>query len=66
MGKVVTHHLNIVIISVKYSCKIRFQISKLWAGHVSAARSCCDIDLQGSDPNVARDMSSQCGDHFVK
>ena len=29
-----------------------------------AARSCCDLELQGSDPNVARDMSSQYGDHF--
>jgi len=31
-----------------------------------AARSCCDLDLQGSDPNVARDMSSQYGDHICK
>jgi len=29
-----------------------------------AARSCCDLDLQGSDENVARNMSSQYGDHF--
>jgi hypothetical protein len=31
-----------------------------------AARSCCDLDLQGSDPNVARDTSSQYGDHFCE
>ena len=29
-----------------------------------ATRSCCDLDLQGSNPNDARDMSSQYGDHF--
>ena len=39
------------------------QITKLWAGHDYAARSCCDLDLQGSDPNLARDKSSQYGDH---
>ena len=26
---------------------------KLWAGHDFASRSCGDLDLQGSDPNVA-------------
>ena len=26
--------------------------------------SCCDLDLQGSDPNFRRNMSSQYGDHF--
>ena len=31
-----------------------------------AARSCCDIDLQGSDQNLACDMSSQYGDHFCE
>ena len=36
----------------------------LWAVNNFAERSCCDIDLQGSDPNVAHDMSSQYGDHF--
>jgi hypothetical protein len=39
---------------------------KLWAGHDFAARSCCDLDLQGSDPNVARNMLSQYGDYSVK
>ena len=24
----------------------------LWAGHDFAARSCCDLDLQGGDPNL--------------
>jgi len=33
-------------------------------GHDFAARSCSDLDLQSSDPNVARDTSSQYGDHF--
>ena len=65
-AKVVRHQFNIVIISVKYSCKIRLQIKKLWAGHVFAAMSCCDIDLQGSDPNVVCDMASQYGNHFCE
>jgi len=34
------------------SFKIRLQITKLWAGHNFAARSCCDLKLQGSDPNL--------------
>jgi len=42
------------------------QKSKLWAGHEFAAGSCCDFDLQDSDQNVARDMSSQYGDHFCE
>jgi len=37
---------------------------KLWAGHDFAARSCCDLDLQGRDPNFARDTLSQYDDHF--
>ena len=45
-----------VIISMKY----------FWAGHNFAARSCCDLDLQGSDPNVVRDTSSQYGDEFCE
>ena len=40
------------------SLKIRYQITKLWAGHHNAARSCCDLELQGSNPNVAHDTSS--------
>jgi len=32
------------------SFKMRLQILKLWAGHDFDARSCCDLDLQGSDP----------------
>ena len=62
----VTHCLNMVMISVKNCFEIRFQITKLWAGHDFAARSCCDLDLQGSDPNVARDTPSQYGDHFCE
>jgi len=45
------------------SFKIRLQITKLWAGHDFAARSCCDLDLQGFDPNVVCNTSSQYGDH---
>jgi hypothetical protein len=37
---------------------------KLWTAHNFAVRSCCDLDLQGSDQNVKHDMSSQYGDHF--
>ena len=44
-------------------CKIWLQITKLWAGHNFAVRSCCDLDLQGSNLNVALDTSSQYGDH---
>jgi len=36
------------------------------AGHDFAARSFCDLDLQGSDPNVAWDTLSQYGDHFCE
>jgi len=43
-----------------------YQIRKLWSGHDFAATSCCDLDLKGSDLNVARDMSSQYGDHFCE
>jgi len=56
------HRLNMLIISVKYF-EIRLQITKLWTGNDFAARSCCDLDLKGSDPNVAHDMFSQYGDH---
>ena len=41
-------------------------ITQLWTGHDFAARSCCDRDLQYRDQNVARDMSSQYGDHFCE
>jgi len=37
-----------------------------WAGHEFTARSRCDLDLQGRDPNVARDTLSQHGGHFCK
>jgi hypothetical protein len=57
--------LNMVIFLCK-SCKIRLQITNLRAGHDFAARSCCDLDLQGSDPNIARDTSSQYGDHLCE
>ena len=42
------------------------QITKLWAEHEFAARSCCDIDLQGFNPNVVRNMLSQYGDLFYE
>jgi len=42
------------------------QKMKLWVGHDYAAGSCCDLDLQGSDPNVARDALSHYGDHFCE
>ena len=42
------------------------QITMFWAGHDFAARSFCDLDLQGSDQNVEHDMSSQHGDHFCE
>jgi len=48
------------------SFEIRLQKTKLYAGHNFAARSCCDLDLQGSDLNDACDMSSQYGDHFCE
>jgi len=60
-----TRQLNVVIVYVKYF-KIRYQITKLLAGHNLAARSCCDLDFQGRDPTFARDTSSQYGDHFCE
>jgi len=33
---------------------------KLWAVHDFATRSCCDLDLQGSDPNVVRAYYTHC------
>jgi len=38
-------------------------MKKLWAGNYFAARSYCDLDLQGCDSNVVRDTLSQYGDH---
>jgi len=34
-----------------------------WTRHDFAVRSCCDLGLQGSNPNVSRDTLSQYGDH---
>jgi len=42
------------------------RITKLWARHDFAAKSCCDLDLQGSEPILARDTLSQYGDHFCE
>jgi len=42
------------------------QKTKLRARHDFAAKSCCDLDLLGSDQKVARDMSSQYGNHFCE
>jgi hypothetical protein len=47
-------------------CKIRLQITKLWARYDFAARSCCDLDFQDTYLNVARDTSSQYGYHFCE
>ena len=41
-------------------------MTKLWAKHDFAERSCCDLDLQGSSQNVAHDTLSQYGDHFCE
>jgi len=46
--------------------EIHLQRTKLGGGHDFAASSCCDLDIQGSDPHVARDKSSQYGDHFCE
>ena len=48
------------------SCKIWLPITKSWTGHGFTARSCCDLDLQGINPNVVRNTSSPYGDHFCK
>ena len=61
----VTRRLNMVIIPVKLFQNLTTN-KKLWAGHDFAARSCCDLDLQVSDPNVTRDTSSKNGDHFCE
>ena len=37
-----------------------------WTRHNFDARSCCDLGLHGSNPNVARDTLSQYGDHSCK
>ena len=60
------HKLLFFAIYYPFCSKIRLQITKLWAGHVFAARSCCDLDLQGSDPNLAHDIATQYGDHFCE
>ena len=39
-------------------------MTKLWARNDFAARSCCNLDLQDSEPNVACDKSCQYSDHF--
>jgi len=41
-------------------------MTKLWAKHVFATRSCCDLDLQRIDSNVVRDTSPLYVDHFCK
>jgi len=41
-------------------------MTMLWAELDFAAMSCCDLDLQGRDPNVARDTSTQYGDQFCE
>jgi len=46
--------------------KSDFKKQHLWTGHVFAARSCCNLDLQCSDPNVARDTATQYGDQLCE
>ena len=36
--------------------KMGLEITKLWAGHDFAARSCCDLDLQGSDQKFKQNI----------
>jgi len=62
----VLHIVSIWWTFLKNIFEIWLQKTKLWAGHNFAARSCCDLDLQGRDPNFARDASSQYGDHFCE
>jgi len=58
-----TRRFNKVIISLKYF-KIQLQLTKLCTGLGFAAKSCCDLDPQGINPNVARDKSFQYGYYF--
>jgi len=39
---------------------------KSLTGHDFAARSCCDLDPNGSDPNFAHETLFQYGDHFCE
>jgi len=55
----VTRHLIIVIRSVKY-------LFNPASNDDFAAKSCWDLDLHGSDPNVAHGMSSHYGDQFYE
>jgi len=48
------------------SFKIRLYITNVWVGHDFATRSCCDLDIQGSYPNLACDTSSHYGDHICE
>jgi len=41
---------------------VKSDLTKFWARHDFAARSCCDLGLQGSNPNIARDTLFQHGD----
>jgi len=45
---------------------MRLKITKLLAKHEVSTRSCCDLDLQGSDLNVARDTLSRYVDHICE
>jgi len=38
-------------------------MTKFWSRHNYAARSCYELGIQNSNPNVARDTLSQYGDH---
>jgi len=59
-----TRSLNMVIISVKV-VKFDFK-SQSYGPETILLKSYCDLDLQGRDPNVVRDTSSQHGDHLCE
>jgi len=62
-----TRRLNMVIISVKLFRNLTLNTS--YGPDMIfdfAARSCCDLDLQDSNTNIARDMLSQYGDNFCE
>jgi len=56
-----------VIISIKYFYNPTLKKAKYWVRRDLALRSCCDLDLQGSDPIFfLRDTSSQYGDNLCE
>jgi len=51
----VRHVISVWLLFLWNSSKIKLKMM-LGVGHNFAARSCCNLDLQGSDPNVKRDI----------